>query len=55
MSVIAPVIDVIKETIKAGLVSIDILETSKDAGATSNYLILNTIYEEVKGIKEGVV
>ncbi|MBU3188835.1 dihydroxyacetone kinase subunit L [Clostridium bowmanii] len=27
----------------------------QDAGATSSYLILNTIYEEVKGIKEGLV
>ncbi|MGH4137843.1 dihydroxyacetone kinase subunit DhaL [Clostridium sp.] len=27
----------------------------QDAGATSSYLILNTIYEEVKGIEEGLV
>ncbi|MGH4124470.1 MAG: dihydroxyacetone kinase subunit DhaL [Clostridium sp.] len=27
----------------------------QDAGATSSYLILNTIYEEVKDIKEGMV
>jgi len=27
----------------------------QDAGATSSYLILNTIYEEVKSIKEGMV
>lgn len=27
----------------------------QDAGATSSYLILNTVYEAVKGIKEGMV
>lgn len=27
----------------------------QDAGATSSYLILNTVYEAVKGIKEGLV
>jgi dihydroxyacetone kinase-like protein len=27
----------------------------QDPGATSSYLIINTIYEEVKGIKEGLV
>ena len=83
---IAPAIDVMKESLKAGLSSVDILKASKDAafkgveytktiiatkgrasylgersighqdaGATSSYLILNTIYEQVKEIKEGLV
>ncbi|MBW9156758.1 dihydroxyacetone kinase subunit DhaL [Clostridium tagluense] len=83
---IAPAIDAMKETLKAGLVPIDILKASKDAaikgveytktiiatkgrasylgersighqdaGATSSYLILNTVYEGVKDIKEGLV
>lgn len=83
---IAPAIDAMKEALKAGFASIDILKASKDAaikgveytktiiatkgrasylgersighqdaGATSSYLILNTIYQEVKGIKEGMV
>lgn len=83
---IAPAIDAMKEALKSGLMSIDILKASKDAaikgveytktiiatkgrasylgersighqdaGATSSFLILNTIYEQVKGMKEGQV
>lgn len=83
---IAPAIDAMKDALKAGLSSINILKASKDAamqgleytktiiatkgrasylgqrsighpdaGATSSYLILNTIYDEVKVIREGAV